>query len=180
VHPYLWCLLILYCACVSVLNVYDFSLFGYIYRFIVCLLSFRVSFHSFRGISLCEKVALNYVSYLCWNTSMSGVKAGQARPSSRVVYVWRIRWSSVNKQNLYDLPKTWLMQIGLVPVEFTRNLDSCRARLCVNASHKYAFDFMFSRSRALGLVLVLAFGAASIVEPQGFSGSLTVLFYSPK
>jgi len=31
--------------------------------------------------------------------------------------------------------KTWLMQIGLVRVEIARYSDSCRTRVCVNASH---------------------------------------------
>jgi len=38
------------------------------------------------------------------------------------------------------------MQLGLM-----------QTRLCVNASHKYAMNFMFSRTRALGLVLILMY-----------------------
>jgi len=45
----------------------------------------------------------------------------------------------------------------LVRVEIAHNSDSYRTRLCVNASHKYALDFMFSHTRALRLVLVLVY-----------------------
>jgi len=51
------------------------------------------------------------------------------------------------------------VQIGLVRVGIARNSDSCRTRICVNTSHKYALDFifMFSRTRAFGLVLGLMY-----------------------
>ena len=66
------------------------------------------------------------------------------------VYVLRIRWRNVNKQqNLDELSKTWLVQIGLVRVGIAWNSDSCRTRLCVNTSHKHALDFVFSRTRPL-------------------------------
>jgi len=64
-----------------------------------------------------------------------------------------------------------LLQIGLLRVGIARNLDSCRTHLCVNASHKYALDFMFSCTLALGLVLVLVY---ILTGPKFFLTQMTI------
>jgi len=80
--------------------------------------------------------------------------------SARIVNIWSSLLNSVVEAcsiNAFKacLDKIWSHQN--VRVEIACNSDSCRTRLCVNTSHKYALNFMLSRTHALGLVLILVY-----------------------